>query len=210
MIIASKAWSDFASHIPLIRSFSFGDNFPPQYPLFSGPFIKYHFLFYAAAGVLEKIGLRIDFALNILSIFGFTFLILMIFLFSKEIFKSKIVGAVSILFFIFNGSLSFIEYFKNNGLSLDSLVLILSNTKFTSFGPYDGGIISAFWNLNIYTNQRHLALSYALSLFIIFLLLRFKESQEHKNFEKTLFLGILLGLSFMLNMATFLCCSVED
>lgn len=204
MIIASKAWSDFASHIPLIRSFSFGDNFPPQYPLFSGPFIKYHFLFYLAAGLLEKIGLRIDFALNILSIFGFTFLILMIFLFSKEIFKSTIVGAVSILFFIFNGSLSFIEYFKNNGLSLDSLVLILSNTKFTSFGPYDGGIISAFWNLNIYTNQRHLALSYALSLFIIFLLLRFKESQEHKNFEKTLFLGILLGLSFMLNMATFL------
>jgi hypothetical protein len=56
MLIASKAWSDFASHIPLIRSFSFGNNFPPQYPLFSGPPIKYHFLFYAFVGLLEKLG----------------------------------------------------------------------------------------------------------------------------------------------------------
>ena len=27
MMIATKAWSDFGSHIPLIRSFSMGDNF---------------------------------------------------------------------------------------------------------------------------------------------------------------------------------------
>lgn len=204
MLIASKAWSDFASHIPLIRSFSFGDNFPIEYPLFSGPFIKYHFLFYALVGLLEKTGLRIDLALNIPSIFGLTFLIIMIYLLSKEIFKSRMVGILSIIFFIFNGSLSFIEFFKNHGLSLNSFFLIFENTKFTSFGPYDGGIISAFWNLNIYTNQRHLAISYGLSLFIIYCLLRFKETQKHKNFEKTLFLAILLGLSFMLNMATFL------
>ena len=204
LLIASKAWSDFASHIPLIISFSFGDNFPIEYPLFSGPFIKYHFLFYAIVGLLEKFGIRIDFALNIPSIIGFTLLILMIYLFSKEIFKSKVVGILSILFFIFNGSLSFIDYFKNNTLSLNSFSTIFENTKFTSFGPYDGGVISAFWNLNIYTNQRHLAISYALALFIIYIFLRFKETQIHKNFEKTLFLGILLGLSFMLNMAVFL------
>jgi len=32
--IATKAWSDFAANIPLIRSFSWGKNFPPEYPLF--------------------------------------------------------------------------------------------------------------------------------------------------------------------------------
>ena len=45
--IATKVWSDFAATIPLIRSFSLGDNFPPQYPLFAGPPIRYHFLFFA-------------------------------------------------------------------------------------------------------------------------------------------------------------------
>ena len=73
MEISSKAWSDFANHIPLIRSFSLGNNFPPQYPLFAGPPIRYHFLFYAFAGFLEKTGIRIDYALNIPSILGFFF-----------------------------------------------------------------------------------------------------------------------------------------
>ena len=40
--IGDKVWSDFAHHIPLIRSFSHGDNWPPQSPLYSGPPIRYH------------------------------------------------------------------------------------------------------------------------------------------------------------------------
>lgn len=202
--IASKAWSDFASHIPLIRSFSFGDNFPPQYPLFSGPNIKYHFLFYAFVGVLEKLGLRIDYALNIPSALGFSFLIIMIFLLSKELFKSTFVSILSILFFLFHGSLDFINFFLKYPLSLETLSQILNNSKFISFGPYDGNIISAFWNLNIYTNQRHLGLSYGLSLFIIYLFLRFKQNHNEQNLKKTFLIGIILGFSFLLNMAVFL------
>src|SRR3989344_1387056 len=52
MLIATKAWSDFASTIPLIRSLSLGFNFPPQYSLFPGEPIHYHFLFYLLVGVL--------------------------------------------------------------------------------------------------------------------------------------------------------------
>ena len=73
MIISSKAWSDFASHIPLIRSFSLGSNFPVEYPLFPGEPIKYHFIFYYLVGLLEKIGLNIGLALNIPSFIGFMF-----------------------------------------------------------------------------------------------------------------------------------------
>ncbi|TSC86331.1 MAG: hypothetical protein G01um10147_943 [Microgenomates group bacterium Gr01-1014_7] len=80
MLIATKAWSDFASHIPLIRSFSLGDNFLPEYPLFPGEPIRYHFLFYAVVGYLEKLGLRIDYAFNILSALSFAFLIISIYL----------------------------------------------------------------------------------------------------------------------------------
>jgi len=204
MEIASKAWSDFANHIPLIRSFSLGNNFPPQYPLFSGPPIRYHFLFYALVGILEKTGIRIDYALNIPSILGFFFLMIMIYLLAKEIFKSKTVGALGVLFFIFNGSLDFINFFTNHPISKNTVLDILSNKTFPSFGPYDGKIISAFWNLNIYTNQRHLALSYALSLFIIYVFLKINPDKKIRNHKISILLGIILGISFILNIAVFL------
>jgi hypothetical protein len=202
--ISSKAWSDFANHIPLIRSFSLGNNFPPQYPLFAGPPIKYHFLFYAFTGFIEKTGIRIDYALNIPSILGFSLLILMIYLFAKEIFKSKAVGIMSVLFFIFNGSLDFINFFNKFPLSKNTVFDIIRNTNFISFGPYDGKIISAFWNLNIYTNQRHLALSFALSLLIIYIFLRIDPVKKSRNLKISAALGIILGISFILNIAVFL------
>src|SRR5258708_453113 len=54
IIMGSRVWSDFGAHIPLIRSFSLGNNWPPEYPLFPGEKIRYHFLFYAIAGILER------------------------------------------------------------------------------------------------------------------------------------------------------------
>jgi hypothetical protein len=203
MQISTKAWSDFASHIPLIRSFSFGENFPPQYPLFLGPIIKYHFLFYAFVGFLEKGGIRIDYALNIPSILGFSFLILIIFVFSKNLFKSKAVGLLSVCFFLFNSSLDFINFFIKHPLSINTLTDIVTNKTFPSFGPYDGKIISAFGNLNIYTNQRHLALSYGVSLLLIFLILKTYKTKRISMII-SLLLGLILGLSFLLNIAVFI------
>ncbi|MDO8657911.1 MAG: hypothetical protein Q7K55_04175 [Candidatus Levybacteria bacterium] len=211
MLIASKAWSDFGSHIPLIRSFSYGVNFPPQYPLFPGEPIKYHFIFYALVGIIEKTGLRIDFALNILSILGFASLILMIYFFTKKLFSSKAIAVLSAIFFLFNGTLSFIYFLKEHSLSLNFINEIITNSKFPSFAPYGDGVVSAFWNLNIYTNQRHLAMSYALSLLIlyIFLLPMFKNLPAGKagkkiNYKTSILLGIVLGLSYFFHMAVFL------
>jgi hypothetical protein len=204
MQISTKAWSDFASHVPLIRSFSFGNNFPPEYPLFSGPSIKYHFLFYAFVGLLEKSGLRLDYALNIPSILGFSLLVLMIYIFSNKLFKSKAAGILSICFFLFNSSLDFVNFFIKHPLSANTLQEIIKTKNFLSFGPYDGKIISAFWNLNIYTNQRHLALAYALSLVLIYIIYKVRETDPKTHVRLTLLLGIILGLSFFLNMAVFI------
>src|SRR3989338_2340453 len=71
ILIGGKYWSDFCGHLPQIRSFSKGLNWPPEYPLFPGEPIRYHFLFYALVGLLEKSGLRLDWALNIPSALGF-------------------------------------------------------------------------------------------------------------------------------------------
>lgn len=204
IFIASKAWSDFASHIPLIRSFSLGYNFPPEFPLFPGEPIKYHFIFYYMVGLLEKAGLPIDLALNIPSFLGFVFLIFMIYFFAKEVFKSKGVGILSIIFFLFNSTLSYIYFIQKYPLSFGSLNQIIKNTDFLSFAPYGEGIISAFWNLNIYTNQRHLAISFALSLLIIYLAIKPFLRKEKPKFWIYSVLGIILGLSFYLHTAVFL------
>ncbi|KKR82033.1 MAG: hypothetical protein UU29_C0019G0007 [Candidatus Daviesbacteria bacterium GW2011_GWA2_40_9] len=186
MQIATKAWSDFSSHIPLIKSFSFGENFPPQYPLFAGPPIHYHFLFYLLVGTLEKVGLRIDWSLNIPSALGFASLLIIIYYFTKKIFNSQAAALLSVIFFLFNGTLSFLYFLRDHPLSLNFFQEIINNQKFPSFGPYDEGLVAAFWNLNIFTNQRHLGLSYGLVLLILWLLLRVK---------KTIRSGMLIGVS---------------
>ena len=204
LFIASKAWSDFASHIPLVRSFSLGSNFPPQYPLFPGEPIKYHFIFYSAVGFLEKLGIPIDVALNSLSFLGFLFLVFIIYFFASKVFKSKAVGILSTVFFLFNSSLSFVYFFQKYGLSTETINQIISNKDFLSFAPYGQGIVSAFWNLNIYTNQRHLAISYGLSLLLIYLIIKPLLGEKKISFNWQVILGVLLGLSFFLHTAVLL------
>lgn len=177
MLIAPKAWSDFGAHIPLIRSFSFGNNWPPESPLFPGTPIQYHFLFYFIVGSLEKVGIRIDWALNIPSIVGLTALLVLIAALAKKLFSKYSVAVIALLLFCFNSSLSYIRFFEKHPLSLHTPIDIITNTAFPAFGPWDGGLVSAFWNMNIYTNQRHLGLSYALVLIAILLALQIQQSK---------------------------------
>lgn len=208
MLIATKAWSDFGSHIPLIRSFSLGDNWPPEYPLFPGEPIRYHFLFYFFVGVLEKGGLPIGWALNIPSAFGFFFLWVMIYLLAKELFIDKRVAVLSMIFFLFNGSLSFLNFFKEHPLSLTTVEEILKVDKFPSFAPWGPGPVSAFWNLNIYTNQRHLAAAFAFGLFFIWISLRSARWTIKKKLILGSLMGVLAGLLPFFHQPTFLILAV--
>ncbi len=181
MLIAPKAWSDFGAHIPLIRSFSFGNNWPPESPLFPGEPIRYHFLFYFLVGVLEKVGLRIDWALNIPSIIGLAGLMMGIAVIAQKLFHDKRVTILSLLFFLLNGSLSFIRFFKLHPVSITTLKDIVTNEFFPSFAPWGQGEIAAFWNLNIYTNQRHLAFAFAFALLFIGILIYIEKMPLKKQ-----------------------------
>lgn len=172
--IASKLWSDFGAHLPLIRSFSYGDNFnklwqgkPIESPLFPNEPIRYHFGFYAFVGLLEKLGVPLDWALNVPSALGFFVLMVLIYAVAAKLFTDRRAGFLSVLFLLFNGSLSFLKFFEKHPPSITTFYNIVTNSRFPSFGPWDGGPITAFWSLNIYTNQRHLAFSYTLVLAII-------------------------------------------
>ena len=204
--IATKVWSDFAANIPLIRSFSWGKNFPPEYPLFPGQPIQYHFLFYLFVGILERVGLPLDWALNLPSALGFFALLIAIYLLAKLLFNKKSVAFLAVVFFLFNGSLSFLEFFRQHPPFLNTLREIITNQTFPSFGPYDGKVVSAFWNLNIYTNQRHLAPSYAFVLLLVYLLLRPGLPKLAPNggvLRHTKFLGVILGLFPFFHKAVF-------
>lgn len=186
--ISPLAFSDFGANIPLIRSFSLGNNIPTEYPLFAGERIRYHFLMYFQSGLLEYFGMPIDFALNIPSILYFASLICLIYLLGKSLFKRKLVGIFAVILFLFNGSFSFLSAFGNN-MTMDEA---LNSREFLSFAPYRAGdVVSAFWNLNIYTNQRHLAFGYSLALLLVYLLL---QPNTAKRKEALILMGVAIGL----------------
>ncbi len=120
LIVASKAASDFAGHIPLIRSFSLGDNYNFENPLLAGVHLRYHFLFYLVIGLLERGGVRLDWALNSLSIGGFVLFLLLIYYLAKQFFNNRLVGLIAVILVLFNGSLAFLEFFKAHHLSFQN------------------------------------------------------------------------------------------
>lgn len=192
MMLAPKVWSDFGAHIPLIRSFSLGDNWPPQYPLFPGQPIRYHFLFYFLVAMLEKAGVRIDYALNIPSIIGFTLLLSGIFFLARRAFQDTLTATLSVLFFLFNGSLSFVRFMANNpGFTLKDIVNV---HEFPSFAPWGEGDVTAFWNLNIYTNQRHLAASFAAVLFFALTILVLNRVKRNHQYLAGAVWGLTIGI----------------
>ena len=96
---------------------------------------------------------------------------------------------------------AFIEFLKAHPISSNTINDILYINDFPSFGPYDGRIVSAFWNLNIYINQRHLSLSFALVLLIIYIL--YLKDTCRNFFKKTIFISCIMGLLILLNKAAF-------
>lgn len=207
--MADKIWSDFMSHIPLTRSFSMGQNFPPEAPLFAGERIKYHFLFFMFAGFLEKIGVRIDWAINIPSIAGFVALMFSIYYLGYKIGKRKVAGIFANLLFLFNPSFSWLYYFTDNKLNLHTVSDFIHNSSFAAFGPYDDKLVSAFWTWNVYINQRHLAFSFA-AMFLCVWLIVYSRGKRFKiagiilialmpllNKAMLLILFILLGLHIL-------------
>jgi len=162
-LVSKNVWSDFMSHIPLVRSFTYGQNMPPEYPLFSGERIRYHFLFYLFASFFERAGLRLDLALNGMSILGMAGLMVVVYLLAYKLSGKKAASWLALIMLVFNSSLSWIYLFgATTGGVLQRIAQVVHRKEFLSFGPWDDRLISAFWNLNIFINQRHFPFSLAL------------------------------------------------
>ncbi len=188
--------SDFLVHIPLIKSFVYGGNFHPiEYPLFVGEKINYHYGFHIMAAFLERIGLPFSFAVNILSILGFLLLIHFMYRLTKYLTKDRIAPYIAALLPLFNFSLTWFLYIQKHGR--DWLIDIPKLKHYTCFGPWDGCIVSVFWNLNIYLNQRHLALGFGLTLLVIWLTFQFYSLKKFYKKLLIITINILILISLV-------------
>src|SRR5436190_7737341 len=176
--IAHHQWSDFGSNVSIMQSFALGDNFPTEYPHYSGERIHYHFLFYFQAGNLEYLGLSPAMANNVLFILSTISMLVLVMTLGVVLFTSRVIGRIAAAIFFFHGSLSFIPFFYANGLSGGWSAMTSSRDFLASGFPYRGELWGV-WSQVVFINQRHLASSVGIFLVVIvFLLLRYREAPE--------------------------------
>lgn len=194
--VGSHLWSDFGSHIPLIRSFSVGKNIPTEFPLFPNESIRYHFLFYFLGGMFEKFDGNIAFGFNLISALSFFSLGILIFELALNLFEERrSVGILAVVLTLLNSSLAFVYFFKDHSLlNLNTYTLIFQRNHPFANGPYENDVVATFWSLNIYLNQRHLALSFAIVLVIIIIFHQILVLKKDIKIKHFILAGLLTGL----------------
>lgn len=192
-LIASNIYLDYGAHIPFIRSFSLGNNFPFEIPFYANGGGIYYFMFDLFAGILENLGLRIDYAINIISALSLTSLLFYIYSISRGIFKSAIVAMLSMLFFIFPSNFSFFNFIIQKGVSAGLPLEIWRNQTYINNAPFDESLVFNFFNMNTFLNQRHLIFGIAFVLFVFF----YFWNSKSLSLKTAVFFGAMIGLSFL-------------
>ncbi|HET6893509.1 MAG TPA: hypothetical protein VFH31_20590 [Pyrinomonadaceae bacterium] len=175
--IAHNQFSDFGPNTAIMQSFAVGHNFPTQYPHFPGDRIRYHFLYYFQAGNLEFLGLDPAWSLNLLSIISLVAMLILVMVLGEVLFNSRAIGRLGSVLFFFFGSLSYFGYLRKQGSISAAIEAIRNQFGFLPSGfPYRGEDWGP-WSLVVFLNQRHLAFSVAVLLFVlIFLVVRYRAT----------------------------------
>jgi len=174
--VGYSVFSDFAPHLGMIRSFSVSNNFPTQYAHFAGEDIRYHFMFQFMVGNLEYLGLRLDYAFNLPSMFGMIATYLLLFVLVVRITKSRLCGYLTALLFTFRSSFTVFRYMAEQ--SKDNVWnALLKNTEFLGYTQNENW---GLWNLNVYCNQRHLAFALAMLVLAVLLFFPYVENMGEK------------------------------
>ena len=193
--------SDFSPHIGMIRSFAVGNNFPTQYSHFAGEDIRYHFMFQFFVGNLNYLGMRLDLAFNIPSVLCLIMVYALLYFYAVKLSGKRAIGVITTLLFTFRSSRAFFDFAGTIPKKTGLLKGLLDNYTFIGTTQHeDWGL----WNLNVYCNQRHLALGFCVVLFLLIYFTQFlfegtarcaKEADERlyqflqENPEETLLPG---------------------
>lgn len=212
-------FGDYAPHTAMMRSFSLQNNFPTQYPHFGGEDVKYHFMFQFLVGNLEFLGLRLDIAYNLVSVFSLLGFLIFLCQMAMRITGSFAAGAWALVLFFFRSGITFFRFLWEHFQSGDLWKALSENTEFLGYTTNENW---GLWNFNVYLNQRHLAFGLLITGIVIWVFFDYleegaaheekgfawikgrlfaKEAWQCRNLEKALLLGMILGLTSFWNGA---------
>jgi len=169
-----STFSDLSPHTAMVSSFGKGFNFPSEYMHFSGDGIKYHFMFYFLAGMLEYLGFPIDYALNVPSIITMVCAMTLLGLLASLLSGRRLAFALSPILVFLRSSLNVFIHIRDllaeGHTPVTALTEIMSDSSWYGTTPYDEWGV---WAINVYPNQRHLMLGIAVVLICVILFIPF-------------------------------------
>ena len=195
-----STFSDLSPHTAMVSSFGKGFNFPTEYMHFSGDGIKYHFMFYFLAGMLEYLGFPIDYALNIPSIITMVCALVLLGLLASLLSGRRLAFALSPVLVFLRSSLNVFIRINNSlagGKSLaETFNEIFTNQTWYGVTPYDEWGV---WAINVYPNQRHLMLGIAITLVCVILFIPFVRRLCISAMSAGSFTGAIKAILFSRN-----------
>ena len=212
-------YGDYAPHTAMMRSFSAGNNFPTQYPHYGGADVKYHFMFQFLTGNLEYLGMRMDFAYNIVSTLSLVGFLMLLYQLALRITGKMCCGVLALFLFFFRSGMAFFRFVWEH-IQAGNLVETLEEN--TSFIGYTVNENWGLWNFNVYLNQRHLAFGLLMVTLALYLFMDWleagtaheekgilwiknrifsKEGWKSRNLDQALLMGMFLGLCAFWNGA---------
>jgi hypothetical protein len=114
-------YGDLPFHFSVITSFAYGENLPPQNPIFAGMKFTYPFLIDFLTAFFIRCGADWRSAFFVENIALALSLVCLIEVLTLKIFKNVIAARIAPVIFLFNGGLGFINFFRDFGAQTASL-----------------------------------------------------------------------------------------
>lgn len=187
-------WGDWAAHMTYTTSFAYGQNMPPELPIFAGRVFSYPFMADFLSAILINLGVELTLSL-ILPSFIFTssaFVLLARLLFAVT--KKTMTAGLGTLLFFLNGGLGFVY-------------VLFYGTNSTQLTKIPEELIE--W-MSVLTSQfipqRGFALGFPIALVVFFNLFSiYTASKTDRPSSKLFFLnGLLIALLPLIHMHSFL------
>lgn len=205
-------FGDLPFHFSVITSFAYGENLPPQNPIFAGMKFTYPFLIDFLTAFFIRCGADWRSAFFVENIALSLALVRLIETLTLKIFNNTVAARLAPVIFLFNGGLGFINFFRDfsaqeNGL-LDFVAHLPNTFTMNADLTLDASKIPLRWG-NIFTTllipQRSMLFGLPFVAMIIALWwMSFSEDRDTKTRRRYLLAaGILAGLLPMLHAHGF-------
>lgn len=121
-------YGDLPFHFGVITSFAYGENLPPQSPLYAGLKFTYPYLIDFLTAFFFRTGADWRAAFFVENITLAFALVILIATLTREVFQNRLAGMLAPVIFLFNGGLGFLNFFRDlsmRGAGLEDFLLHL-------------------------------------------------------------------------------------